>query len=173
MRRRGVTLIEVIISIAVLSIIFVPALSIFSSSRLSLKYSSDLSRELSAARSAMEWCNNKDYHVLNYINTYIQSRGKSGTHSSLYCFIKYSDVPMMSNLLEGFDLKHCVIYDDTSDYSTIKGLSNIKYDAVLKINLFDITDENSSNTIEIIVTAWSSLRKGSSPVQLTCIKGAA
>lgn len=172
MFRRGFTLIEVIISVAVLCIIFVPALSLFSASRLSLKYSRDMAQELSAARSAMEYYNNKDYHSLDMIRSKLKSAGGSTEYKPLYCFMEYSDVPKISIMLESFDEGHCIIYDDLDDYTLIKDLYSIKYDAIMKINLYEIANDSTGiKAMEIVLTSWSSLRGSASMIHLACIKG--
>lgn len=169
---KGFTLIEVIISIAVMTIIIIPILSLFTSSKISLKYSGDMARELGAARSAMEWYNKRDFTELHHLLGIMKSRSGSASTPSLYCFIEYSDVSQMSAFLDGFDAEHCKIYENSNDYNEIKELSNIKYDTALKINLFETFDtDTGAKTIEIVVTAWSSLRSSSSEVRLVCMKG--
>lgn len=170
--RRGFTLIEVIISIAVMTIIFIPVLSLFSSSRVSLKYSDDLGGELSAARSAMELYDAKDYETLHLLLNILHSRRELSS-PSLYCFIEYPDVPHLSGFLESFDSMHCTIYEDVNDYIGIKKLTSIKYDTVLKINFYETSDAlTSTKAITVVVTAWSSLRGSPSRMRLVCMKGA-
>ena len=170
--KRGFTLIEVIVSIAMLSIITVPALGIIEAVIINNKNSGVNIQSASKAQSIMDWYKAiGPYNIkktVRYINT-------TSNTVSIYYFLKETDIPNLTDILKNNRWNTAATGTGVNDYDGIKTLSSSLpdgFDIAVKVVL-DIGEYNpyNGNVTKISVTLWNNKVNPNNKVHLVSAKG--
>lgn len=179
---KGFTIIELIISIAIIGIIAVPLLGLLLQSTKNNTNSNTRTKVVAVSQRAMEWYKSsspsktKIEEIIAYI-LYSGDFGKLNDNDSVKAYIFYKNGDNLENKL--FDNDSYIknnwlgggIDDGLKDYNYVKSLAgNTDYDLVVEAVL-TFKNDAYSQAVQIIITSWDKLNEDKSKVRLISLRG--
>jgi prepilin-type N-terminal cleavage/methylation domain-containing protein len=140
--KKGVTLIELVVGIAIIGIIGAPLLGLFTSSIQNNSMARSKTSIAAVAQAFMDYYKKNGVSIINNSDTSYES----------YCFI-YSNGDDISETLPKINLSEDVSIDNTFSSLKCKFVADNSFDYIIKTTFI----KKDTNLIEIQVTVWDTM----------------